>query len=85
VDDLLEALTAPCADCGKAGPDSQVTFAAAWLAYLCAGCRAKRNDDELRVPLVIKDAMREVARDITAAARMVRDMQNRSEERGSNG
>jgi len=52
VDDLLEAMTAPCADCGKSGGDSQVTFAAAWLAYLCAGCRAMRNDVALRKPPV---------------------------------
>jgi hypothetical protein len=52
VDDLLEALTAPCADCGKSGGDSQVTFAAAWLAYLCVSCRAMRNDVALRKPPV---------------------------------
>ena len=76
MDDLLEALTAPCARCD--GTD-QVTWCHAWDAYLCASCRAARNTDELRVRLVIKDLIAATARDITAAARMVQGMEDRSE------
>ena len=81
-DDLMEALTAPCGECGGG---EQVTYCPAWSAYLCVGCRAKRNDDELRVRLVVKDLIAATAREITASARMVRHMQNRSGERGGNG
>jgi hypothetical protein len=81
-DDLMEALDASC---GKCGGVHEVTFCAAWAEYLCVNCRALRNNDELRVPLVIKEAIAATVRDITAAARMVQGMEDRSEGGGPDG
>ena len=60
-DDPLEALTARCEGIkpgGKPENHDQVTWCPAWAAWLCAICRSTRNDTELRVPLVVKNAMR---------------------------
>ncbi len=51
----LEALTAICGTCGGA---DQVVWCPSWDAWLCAICRSTRNDAELRVPLVVKNAIR---------------------------
>ena len=56
MDDPLEALTAICGTCGGA---DQVVWCPAWDAWLCASHRSTRNDSELRVSLVVKNAIRE--------------------------
>ena len=56
VPDPLEALTAHCGTCGGI---NEVAWCAAWLAYLCVNCRAVRNENELRVPLAARGALRE--------------------------
>jgi hypothetical protein len=78
----MEALTTPC---GKCGGVHEVTFCPAWAEYLCVNCRALRNNDELRVPLVIKETIAATVRDITAAARMVQGLEDRSEEGADRG
>lgn len=58
MDDLLEALNAPCGDCGGG---IQVTFCGTWMAYLCVKCRDARGAAEMRVRLTVKDLLKEDA------------------------
>ena len=57
-DGPLEALNARC---GKCDGVSEVTWCDSWDAYLCANCRANRNDAELRIPLTAKSVMQAAA------------------------
>ncbi len=43
--DLLEALTAPCATCDST---REIAWCPSWDAYLCAHCRIVRADAEFR-------------------------------------
>jgi len=52
--DPLEALNTHCGTCGGV---SEVSWCLAWIAWLCARCRAVRNDNELRIPLTAKSVM----------------------------
>jgi len=52
-DDLLAALAEPCGTCLGT---IQVTWCHAWGEYLCADCRALRNDSEFRAFLADRSA-----------------------------
>jgi hypothetical protein len=56
MDDLLEALTATCQGDG-CGSHHQVGWCPAWDCWLCAECRWRRNEAELRIPLAARQAM----------------------------
>jgi hypothetical protein len=55
-DDLLESLTAVCQGTG-CNSHYQVGWCPAWNVWLCAECRWRRNESELRVSLEARRAM----------------------------
>lgn len=54
MDDLLEALTAGCGDCGT--DQEPAGWCPAWGVRLCFVCRSKRTDTELRMKIKDKPA-----------------------------
>ena len=56
MDALLESLAAACQGDG-CGSCYQVGWCPAWDCWLCAECRWRRNESELRVTLAAREAM----------------------------